>query len=72
MKIEEFDKMVNDFLAPLDDDRSEEYYQSEWARASAVMTDLRKHLYKADMDKHERYEQYLKLKAEFGSEGYTR
>ena len=72
MKLEEFDKMAEEFLQPLDDEDKIELRDTEWRRASDVMSMLRKHLYQEDIDRDARYEQYLKLKAEFGSEGYTR
>ena len=71
---ETFELMVAEFLQTQDGTSKDEWYGSLRGKAEGVLYALREHLFREDIEKAVRYEQYLKLRAEFahhGEEGET-
>ena len=62
---ETFKLMVAEFLETQDDASKEEWYCTPRDHAEGVLDALHYHLFREDVEKAARYEQYLKLRAEF-------
>lgn len=60
-----FDLMVEDFLETQDGTSKDEWYGSLRGKAEGVLRALREHLFREELERATRYEQYLKLRAEF-------
>lgn len=66
---ETFKLMVAEFLHTQDDASKDEWYCTPRDNAEGVLDSLREHLFRDVIAKAERYEQYLKLRAEFACHG---
>jgi hypothetical protein len=62
---EAFDALVLEFLETQDDTRDEEYYCTVQDIAKGVLEDLKMFLFSQEINKEERRQQYLALRAEF-------
>ena len=62
---ETFDLMVAEFLETQNKDDRDEWYSTSHERARAVLDALHYHLFREELERATRYEQYLKLRAEF-------
>lgn len=67
MSIEEFDEMMETYVASQDAERCDEHYTTDSAMARYVLEGLRQSLYSAQLEKKARFEQYVLLHEEFGN-----
>ena len=66
--LEGFDALAQSFIAVTDTTEKEQYYLSEKEIVTYAMNLLRQSLFKEELLKEERRQQYLTLHAEFGDE----
>lgn len=66
---ESFNIMVAEFLETQDKDDRDDWYCTSHENAAGVLDALRQYLFRDVIAKAERYEQYLKLRAEFACHG---